>query len=352
MRGRARTLATLATIGGLVLTAGGVTATSASWMDSVDFAIEVTGATTSTSTTTTSTTTTSTTTTTSMPTTTTSSTSTTTTSTSTTTTTSTSTTTSSTTTTTQPPPPSVTSGGISAANPETVITAIVWDQPAAGQVCTQVAVTGIDSTAWDWAIKIDLTAAPWYGTLPQHVSVRGSGTTTELSPTQVLVTGRSNGGPWDPYEQHADHQHADGPHHHLQPDTTCSGTAADSSWYTVSAVLQPVTKTEACVVVTATPTPLASGPFFFGWTSTVDLRAAKAASSPPAGPPRRSAGRHNRTAPRLFGEPERLQHTARHLHDHQRLRLRTARRRRPEDHDRVRVRQVRFERPDDNRCGR
>jgi hypothetical protein len=48
VRRHTRSLATLATIGGLALTAG-VTATNAAWMDPVDFAIEVSGATTSTS---------------------------------------------------------------------------------------------------------------------------------------------------------------------------------------------------------------------------------------------------------------------------------------------------------------
>ena len=265
-------MATLATIVGLVLTAGGVSATSASWLDSVDFAIEVTGATTSTSTTTTMPTSTSssttTTTTTTTPTTTSSSTST-----STTTSTSSSTTT---TTTTEPPPPSVSEGGISAANAETVITDIAWDQPDSRQVCTVVSVTGIDSEPWEWAIKVDVTVAPWYGISAQHVSVRGTGTTIILSPTVVLVTGSSNGGPWDPRTNNT-------PITNEQTAlvTICSQTPpvpspADVSWYEVTTTDGVWTDTEACVVVTASPTGAASGPFFFGWTAMVDLTAAKA----------------------------------------------------------------------------
>ena len=217
-----------------------------------------------------------------MPTTTSSSTTTTTSSTTTT------TTSSTTTTTTAPPPPSVVSGGISAASDETVISGIVWTQPDPRQVCTDVSVTGISAQAYPWAIQVDLTVAPWYGASPQQVSVRGSGTTTTLSNTLVLITGRSNGGPWDPRTNNS-------PITNTQTAivTICNQTppaprpAADTGWYTVTAAPQPATKSEACVILTAAPSGAESGTFFFGWTHTVDLRAAKAALSAAGGTPKK-----------------------------------------------------------------
>lgn len=204
----------------------------------------------------------------------------------TTTTTTTTTTSSTTTTTTQPPPPRVTSGGISSANPETVISAIVWDQPAATKVCTQVAVTGISSTAWHWAIQIDLTVAPWFGTSAQHLSAQGTGVTTILSPTLVLVTGQSSGGPWDPQRNNTPITNSQTALVTICNQNPVAPTPGDSKWYTVTPTLQPATKTEACVVVTASPTAAAPTPFFFGWTANIDLTAAKAALVAAGGTPK------------------------------------------------------------------
>jgi hypothetical protein len=168
-----------------------------------------------------------------------------------------------------------------------VITGIVWDQPDSRQVCTVVNVTGIDSEPWDWAIEINLTVAPWYGTSPQHISARGTGTTTILSPTLVLVTGRSNGGPWDPSTNNTPINNAQTAVITICNQTPPVPTPADPSWYTVTPTEGVWTATEACVVVTAAPTDLASGPFFFGWTATVDLIAAKDALEAAGGTPKK-----------------------------------------------------------------
>jgi hypothetical protein len=50
---------------------------------------------------------------------------------------------------------------------------------------------------------------------------------------------------------------------------------------------QPATKTEACVVVTAAPTTAAPAPFFFGWTTKIDLTAAKTALEAAGGTPKK-----------------------------------------------------------------
>ena len=54
----------------------------------------------------------------------------------------------------------------------------------------------------------------------------------------------------------------------------------------MASTLQPATKNEVCVVVTATPTD-APPPFFFGWTTDVDLRPAKAALAEAGGTPKK-----------------------------------------------------------------
>jgi hypothetical protein len=159
-----------------------------------------------------------------------------------------------------------------------VISAIVWDQPAATKVCTEVAVTGISATqAWDWAFQIDLTEAPWYGTAAQHVSAQGTGVTTILSPTLVLVTGRSSGGPWDPQRNNTPITSTQTALVTICNQNPAVPTPGESTWYSVTSTLRPATKNEACVVVTASPTTDAPAPFFFGWTTDVDLTAAKAA---------------------------------------------------------------------------
>lgn len=306
LRHRARTIATLVVMGGLIATAAGVQATAASWTDSVDFAAEVRAATTTTSTTSTTTTSTTstsststttteppTTTTTPPPTTTSSTTSTSTTSTtsSTTSTTSTTSSTSSTSTTTTtlppttttPPSPSVDNGGIGAANQNTVIADIDWEINSARQVCTVAHVTGIDDTPRDWAIRVNLDAPPWYGMPANQVNLNGTGTRVIESPSSVLITGRTHGGGWDPRTNNTPITSSQ-----AALITICSYNnpvppPADPSWYTVTTT--PGTEADgswtdrkACYVVTATTTRnnLVTHPYFYGWRTDIDLTAAKA----------------------------------------------------------------------------
>lgn len=285
VRRRGRTAATLVVIAGLVATAAGVQATAASWTDTIHFVAEVSAATTSTTTTTTTSTTSTTSTTTTLPPTTTTSTTTTSTTTSTTSTTTTSTTTTTTTTTLPPttttlPPsnPGGGGGGIGPANPNTVIDDLDWTLTSARQACTVVHVTGIDSTPRHWALRVDLTKAPWNGTPASQINLNGTGTLVIESPTSVLITGRTHGGAWDPRTNNTPITSAQ-----TALITVCDYNApvpppANPSWYTVTATPSTWTDTQACLVVTATTTltNLATNPFFYGWTTVVDLTAAKA----------------------------------------------------------------------------
>ena len=194
------------------------------------------------------------------------------------------TTTSSTTTTTLPPPTTTTvappasasSGGISSANADTVIRSIDWNISRARQVCTVANVTGIDGTPRAWAIRIDLTASPWNRTAPSQIDLNGTGTVTLESPSSVLITGRSGRGAFNPRFNNTPITNTQ-----TAAVTICNYNSpvpppADPSWYSVTTAQGTWTDTQACVVVTVTASGLATDPFFYGWTTSVDLTAAKA----------------------------------------------------------------------------
>jgi hypothetical protein len=184
-----------------------------------------------------------------------------------------------TTTTTAPPPASVTSGGITAADRDTVVRGVVWNITGSRQVCTTVQVTGASSTPREWALRVDLRAAPWYGSPPSRIDLNGTGTVAVENQSSIRITGRArNGGPFDPRSNNTPITNAQ-----TALVTICNYNApvpppADGSWYRVTTTQGTWTDTQACVVVTVatTRTDLATSPFFYGWTTTVDLRAAKA----------------------------------------------------------------------------
>ena len=138
--------------------------------------------------------------------------------------------------------------------------------------------TGATANPTDWAIRVDLTVAPWYGTTSQ-LNLQGTGTLTAGPGNTVLITGRSRGGKFDPRTNNT-------PITNQQTAlvTICDQGSpvppppADPSWYTVTQSEGTWTDTRACVVVTATSarSDLSTFPFFFGWAAEVDLTAAKA----------------------------------------------------------------------------
>ena len=233
VRARARTLATLAVMAGLLVVAGGIQATAASWTDTVEFVAQASAATTTTTTTT-------------LP----------------------------PTTTTTPPPVSLSEGGIGAANPHTVVTAISWSTDNARQPCVELRITGASSEAEPWAVRVNLAVAPWYGMSTRQFNVKGTAIVAVESPSSVLLTGRSNGGPFDPRNNSTPIDNT-----RTAIVEICNYNApvpppADPSWYTVTQTQGTWTDTEACVVVTATGTR--TSPFFYGWSTVVDLTAATA----------------------------------------------------------------------------
>jgi hypothetical protein len=159
-----------------------------------------------------------------------------------------------------------------------VIGAIDWSLSTARQACTVVKVKGIDSTPRHWALRIDLGSSPWNGTPANHISINGTGTLVIESPTSVLITGRTHGGGWDPRTNNTPITSAQ-----TALITVCDYNGpvpppANPSWYTVATTQGTWTDTQACLLVTATTTltNLAANPFFYGWTTVVDLTAAKA----------------------------------------------------------------------------
>ncbi len=190
------------------------------------------------------------------------------------TTTSTTTTTAPPTTTTQPPPASVSEGGISAANSDTVISDIVWKTNEVRQPCVEVRITGATAVAEPWAVRVNLAVAPWYAMPTSQFNVQGTGIVAVESPSSVVVTGKSHGGGFDPRQNSTPIDNT-----RTAILDICNYNApvpppADPGWYTVSQTQGTWTDTQACMVVTATGTK--ASPFFYGWSTTLDLTAAKA----------------------------------------------------------------------------
>ena len=168
---------------------------------------------------------------------------------------------------------------MSAANDATVISDIEWNLGSARQVCTVASVTGIDGTPRDWAIRVDPNAAPWSGTSAGQIDVNGTGIVTAQDDGMVLITGRTRGGRFDPRTNNTP----------LTSDQTATITicnynapvpppATDPSWYSATTTQGTWTDTQACIVLTVATTrsDFAINPFFYGWTTTIDLTAAKA----------------------------------------------------------------------------
>jgi len=95
------------------------------------------------------------------------------------------------TTTTTPPPVSTSSGAISAANADTVISDIVWSISTARQVRAEVHVTGASATARPWAVRVNLAVAPWYGSPTDRVQTNGTGVIAVENTGSLLLTGRT-----------------------------------------------------------------------------------------------------------------------------------------------------------------
>ena len=144
-----------------------------------------------------------------------------------------------------------------------------------------VEVTGKTSTPIAWAIRVNLDQPPWSGS-STRLNLQGTGTLTMESTTSALITGTSrNGGKFDPKTNNppiTDQQTAlvticdQG-----SPIPPAPAPAPESDWYSVTTRPGTWSDTQACVVVTVatTRTNLSTYPFFYGWTTKVDLTAAK-----------------------------------------------------------------------------
>jgi hypothetical protein len=125
-----------------------------------------------------------------------------------------------------------------------------------------------------WAVRVNLAVAPWYGMPTNQFNVQGTGIVAVENPSSVLVTGKSHRGGFDPRQNSTPIDNT-----RTAILDICNYNApvpppADPAWYTVTQSQGSWTETEACVVVTVTGTT--TSPFFYGWTTTLDLTAAKA----------------------------------------------------------------------------
>ena len=169
----------------------------------------------------------------------------------------------------------VTSGGISAGDGSTVISDIAWNITTPREVCATVSVTGATSTKRDWAIRVNLATAPWYGSAPGQIAVDGTGVVAAESPTSILITGWSGNGRFDPRSNNTPISNKE-----TALVSICNAAApvpppADLSWYSTTQAPTGVwTADEACVALTVTV--VRASPFFSGWAAPLDLAAAKA----------------------------------------------------------------------------
>lgn len=169
----------------------------------------------------------------------------------------------------------VTAGGISAANASTVISDIAWNIATPRQVCATVSVTGATSATSDWAIRVNLATAPWYGSAPGQIAVDGSGGVVAESASSILVTGRSGNGRFDPRTNNTPISNKETALVSICNDDAPVPPPADLSWYSTSqAPSGEWSATRACVVLTVSVER--SSPFFSGWVAPLDLAAAKA----------------------------------------------------------------------------
>ncbi len=140
-------------------------------------------------------------------------------------------------------------------------------------MCTVVSVTGIDSTPRDWEVLVDLNAAPWYGTSASRLVLSGSGTITVVDDTTVRITGRSHRGKFNSRNNNTPITSSQTALLEICNHQAPAPEPGDSSWYAVSFDPDPWTETTECVDMTVTSlrSDLATFPFYFGWTTTVDL---------------------------------------------------------------------------------
>ena len=179
---------------------------------------------------------------------------------------------------------SVTSGGISAANASTVISDIAWNIATPRVVCATVSVTGATTTKRDWAIRVNLATAPWYGSAPGRIDVDGTGVVGSESPSSILITGRSGNGRFDPRSNNTPISNKETALVSICNDDAPVPPPADLSWYSTTQVPSGEwSAVRACVALTVTVAR--SSPFFSGWVAPLDLTAAKASIVDSGGTP-------------------------------------------------------------------
>lgn len=153
-------------------------------------------------------------------------------------------------------------------------------------VCATLTLTSTSSEWERWSLVVDLDQQPFNGQGATMWSAGQSQVTISQdpsSPSRLIITGTGSGSPTDngwEWNSSWNNAYLNTDHHitiKLCTSTTGVPPEADSSWYSVSTQNMTWTDTQACVAITITGrvTDLAATPFYFGWTTTLDLTAAK-----------------------------------------------------------------------------
>ncbi|BDV32067.1 hypothetical protein [Microbacterium terricola] len=162
--------------------------------------------------------------------------------------------------------------------PSTVIGQASWTMPATNTsgYCAALTITTTSPTPIPWSMIIHLDEAPYWGAAGMIWGQDVEVTPVSGDPTRAVVTGRY------PYETIAAGT--------VLTTSICNANAVappvgDPDWYTVTTAVKGTwTATRACIDITVTGRrDLAEYPYFFGWTTTVDLSAAKAAMTAAGG---------------------------------------------------------------------
>lgn len=172
---------------------------------------------------------------------------------------------------------------IVAGNTDTAVQDIDWQIPnsSTGTFCATTTITGTSTTPRAWQLLIHLDQAPYYGATASQLYYRGNSQVNIAavpgSPDLTRITGVSSAGnPWNSSWNNALLDTNKTLTVTLCDSTPQVPTQGDSSWYTTSTAKGTWSGSQACVVLTVTPTVKADqSPFYFGWAASVDLRAAK-----------------------------------------------------------------------------
>lgn len=175
-------------------------------------------------------------------------------------------------------------GGITPGNPNTEIEDIDWTVSSPSTFCAVVYVTGTSSTPAEWALNIEVAASPFNGIDPANVQIQAGGVKGAAEGGILPITGTGSGtGTFDPLSNNKNVTDAQVATVQICVYSAPAPGLGDPSWYVVTQEIfgiedtgdtsvDPRVTAKQCAAITATGlVDVATYPFYFGWTGTLDL---------------------------------------------------------------------------------